>query len=222
MITNLFRIFDPRSSLLSISWILLPMILIIINLNVWKDFPNVTSFKNKIIYIFKKEVSFTLKKSEIGRQNIIIIIFLLILLINFIALYPYIFSLTSHLSINLPISLVIWIALMIFGWMKNTNHILSHLVPQGTPGPLMMFIVLIELVRNLIRPITLCVRLTANLIAGHLLITLLGNSLVNIKLIFLPIYIRIPLSLTILESAVACIQAYVFITLLTLYLNELK
>ena len=86
----------------------------------------------------------------------------------------------------------------------------------------MSFIVLIELVRNIIRPITLCVRLTANLIAGHLLITLLGNSLISIssKISFLSVVA--PLTLTVLESAVACIQAYVFITLITLYITEVK
>jgi F-type H+-transporting ATPase subunit a len=111
---------------------------------------------------------------------------------------------------------------MRFGWVKNTNHILAHLVPQGTPGALINFMVLIELVSNLIRPITLCVRLTANIIAGHLLISLLGNALVRISLTGTAFLLIIPIMLTILEAAVACIQAYVFITLITLYTTEIK
>jgi F-type H+-transporting ATPase subunit a len=99
---------------------------------------------------------------------------------------------------------------------------LAHLVPQGTPAALIIFIVMIELTRNIIRPITLCVRLTANLIAGHLLISLLGNALVSIRTPTNILAMPIPLILTILESAVACIQAYVFITLITLYTTEVK
>jgi F-type H+-transporting ATPase subunit a len=99
---------------------------------------------------------------------------------------------------------------------------LSHLVPQGTPSALIIFIVIIELVSNIIRPITLCVRLTANLIAGHLLMSLLGNALTSLPIITGIFALPVPLILTILESAVACIQAYVFITLITLYTTEVK
>lgn len=99
---------------------------------------------------------------------------------------------------------------------------LSHLVPQGTPAALMIFIVVIELVSNIIRPITLCVRLTANLIAGHLLMSLLGNALASIGTLISIAALPIPLILTILESAVAFIQAYVFMTLITLYTTEVK
>lgn len=99
---------------------------------------------------------------------------------------------------------------------------LAHLLPQGTPTLLIMFMVIIEIVSNIIRPITLCVRLTANLIAGHLLMSLLGNSLLRIRKLRAIISLASPIALTVLESAVACIQAYVFITLITLYTTELK
>ena len=61
-----------------------------------------------------------------------------------------------------------------YAWIKETTNALAHLVPLGTPAPLMPFMVVIEVIRNLIRPITLSVRLAANMIAGHLLLTLLG------------------------------------------------
>lgn len=99
---------------------------------------------------------------------------------------------------------------------------LAHLVPSGTPTFLISFIVLIEITRNLIRPITLCVRLTANLIAGHLLMTLLGDILTSISYLSRIIIIVAPLILTTLETAVAGIQAYVFITLITIYTTEIK
>lgn len=222
MITNLFSVFDPRSSIFSRNWIISIIILSFISISVWKIRTPHSKKIKKILVTFFKEVTFTLKRREKGTPSIIILIFLAILMINFLALYPQVFSITSHLVITLPLSLISWLAIVIFGWMKNTNHILAHLVPQGTPVALISFIVLIEITRNLIRPITLCVRLTANLIAGHLLISLLGNSLISVSS-YIAFFRRIaPLTLTILESAVACIQAYVFITLTTLYITEVK
>jgi len=174
----------------------------------------------KVIRFLLKEVSFTLKVVKKGEVGFILSLFLSILLINVIALFPQVFSLTSHVVITLPLALIAWLSINLIGWLKNTNHMLSHLVPQGTPIALMSFIVLIELTRSLIRPITLCVRLTANIIAGHLLITLLGNALIRTS--FGRLFIVVPLILTILETAVAFIQSYVFITLITLYVTEVK
>ncbi|KAB1728998.1 ATP synthase F0 subunit 6, partial [Klebsiella pneumoniae] len=94
--------------------------------------------------------------------------------------------------------------------MKETIHALAHLVPLGTPPALMPFIVLIELIRNIIRPITLSVRLAANIIAGHLLLTLLGNQGLRANLLTLFIIIIAQVLLLVLEFSVAIIQSYVF------------
>ena len=97
---------------------------------------------------------------------------------------------------------------------------LAHLVPQRTPGPLIVFIVIIETVSNIIRPLTLAVRLSANIIAGHLLITLLGNqTAISYNFTLLTLLITQILLLT-LESAVAIIQSYVFAVLSSLYSSE--
>jgi len=98
---------------------------------------------------------------------------------------------------------------------------LAHLVPQSTPGALMPFMVVIETIRNIIRPLTLAVRLMANMVAGHLLITLLGNqTTLTSGLIFLSLILTQIILLT-LESAVAIIQSYVFAVLSTLYAREI-
>jgi F-type H+-transporting ATPase subunit a len=94
-------------------------------------------------------------------------------------------------------------------------------VPTGTPAFLIPIIVIIETVRNIIRPMTLSIRLAANIVAGHLLLTLLGSqgpilSLVNLIFLIIGLYL-----LLLLEVAVACIQSYVFTILSSLYLNEL-
>lgn len=101
------------------------------------------------------------------------------------------------------------------------NHIFCHLVPVGTPGILIPFMVCIETIRNLIRPGSLAVRLTANIIAGHLLITLLGNRSIDSG-IYLYIIIFVQIILIIFESAVCLIQAYVFTVLRTLYSREVN
>jgi len=222
MISNLFSVFDPRSALLSISWVIPVFTITIIRKKIWMKQRNWGKLVTTIILNFKKEVKFSIEKTEKGTELIVMTLFLTIIILNFSALYPQNFSVTSHLSFTIPLSLSIWLTVVMFGWYNKTNHMLSHLLPQGTPTALIIFIVLIELTRNLIRPITLCVRLTANLIAGHLLMTLLGNLIINLNVQISILIIVSPLILSILESAVACIQAYVFITLITLYTTETK
>jgi F-type H+-transporting ATPase subunit a len=119
------------------------------------------------------------------------------------------------------LALPLWFRFILYGWINNTNHIFAHLVPQRTPTALIPFMVLIESIRNVIRPITLSVRLIANIVAGHLLITLLGNqTAVASNVILLSLIVTQILLLT-LESAVAIIQAYVFAVLTTLYSREI-
>ena len=96
----------------------------------------------------------------------------------------------------------------------------AHLVPLGTPIVLIPFIVLIETVRNIIRPITLSVRLAANLTAGHLLLILLGERIVGATPLIILGVTAAQLALITLEGAVAVIQSYVFATLTTLYARE--
>ncbi|KYN50574.1 ATP synthase subunit a, partial [Trachymyrmex cornetzi] len=99
--------------------------------------------------------------------------------------------------------------------------LLAHLTSSGTPPILIPFIVIIESISLIIRPLTLAIRLTANIIAGHLLLTLLGSSGININnLSTLSILIFTQILLLTLEIAVSLIQAYVFSILSTLYRRE--
>jgi F-type H+-transporting ATPase subunit a len=94
-------------------------------------------------------------------------------------------------------------------------------VPQRTPGVLIPFMVLIERTSNVIRPMTLAIRLSANMIAGHLLMTLLGNQLSSAIGLRLIILILVQFLLVSLEIAVSVIQSYVFSILITLYVSEI-
>lgn len=131
------------------------------------------------------------------------------------------FTNTRHLVFTLSIALPVWLGPMLWSIVLQYNNMFAHLVPTGTPGILMPVIVVIETVRNVIRPGTLSIRLAANMIAGHLLLTLLGSQGANVRFTLIFILIIILILLVILELAVACIQSYVFTILSSLYLNEL-
>nr|AGA83677.1 ATP synthase subunit 6 [Artisornis metopias metopias] len=146
-----------------------------------------------------------------------------LLLINLLGLLPYTFTPTTQLSMSLALAFPLWLATLLTGLRNQPSTTLGHLLPEGTPTLLIPALVLIETTSLLIRPIALGVRLTANLTAGHLLIQLISTATISLMttmpvvslLTFLILFL-----LTILEVAVAMIQAYVFVLLLSLYLQE--
>lgn len=220
MITNLFSIFDPSTRIfISLNWIRLTIPILLIQYKYWLIPSRINilwSSINKFIFI---EFKLLTKKKILINLIIFIRLIKIILLFNLLGLFPYIFTPTSHLNVNLALSLSLWIRFMIYGWWTNTNKIFIHLVPINTPTVLINFIVIIESIRNIIRPWTLAIRLTANILAGHLLLSLLGNSIGHF-LIIIPIILIIQNILFILEISVAIIQSYVFSILRTLYFNE--
>ncbi len=225
MITNLFSVFDPSSSIfnLSLNWLSTFLGILIIPSMYWLIPSRYHIFWNNILLTLHKEFKTLLGPiGANGSTFIFVSLFSIILFNNFIGLFPYIFTSTSHLTLTLTLALPLWLCFMLFGWINNTQHIFAHLVPQGTPAVLMPFMVCIETISNVIRPGTLAVRLTANIIAGHLLLTLLGNTGPGIPSILLGVLIITQIALLVLESAVAIIQSYVFAVLRTLYSREVN
>nr|AFQ62211.1 ATP synthase F0 subunit 6 [Hypomedon debilicornis] len=220
MMTNLFSSFDPSTIFLSLNWISTFIGLFFIPSMFWLIPSRWNYFWIKITLILHNEFKILLGTKFKGSTLIFISLFSMILFNNFLGLFPYIFTSSSHLVMTLALALPLWLSFMIYGWFNNTIHMFAHLVPQGTPPVLMPFMVLIESISNIIRPGTLAVRLAANMIAGHLLLTLLGNTGPSMSLIMINILIFIQLLLLILESAVSIIQSYVFAVLSTLYSSE--
>nr|YP_009654879.1 ATP synthase F0 subunit 6 [Scotinophara lurida]QCI09447.1 ATP synthase F0 subunit 6 [Scotinophara lurida] len=222
MMTNLFSTFDPATSLnYSLNWMSTFLSFMLLPYSYWM-LPNRSmimfqSITKKLHYEFKLLMQSNESK---GMTLITISLFLFILMNNFMGLMPYIFTSSSHLTFSLSLALPLWLSMMIFGWFKNTNSMFSHLVPSGTPSVLMPFMVLIETISNIIRPGSLAVRLTANMIAGHLLMSLLGNKSIDSNNTILMFIISIQIILMLFEAAVAIIQAYVFSVLTTLYSSE--
>lgn len=222
---NLFEIFDPSNSIItSLNWLRILIILMIIPYSYW-IIPNrsliiLYLFINYIFYEFKLLTSLKYKINIFIFFNLIIII----LIINFIGLFPYIFTSTSQISINLSIALTLWIRFFIYRIWNKPLKTLAHLVPQNTPTQLINFISLIEFIRKIIQPWTLSIRLTANIIAGHLLLSLLRNFIINyFNILPLTLFsILIQNILLILEISVSIIQSYVFSILSLLYFIEIK
>ena len=222
MITNLFSVFDPSSSLgsLPLNWVSTFLGIGFIPFLYWAMPSRWSLMWTIITQKLHLEFKTLLGPAQTGVTIMFVSLFTLIVFNNFLGLLPYIFTRTSHLSMTLSISLPLWIAFITFGWINNTEHIFAHLVPQGTPGVLIPFMVLIETIRNVIRPGTLAVRLAANMIAGHLLLTLLRSTGPSAGSLLLILLVTTQVLLLMLESAVAIIQSYVFAVLSTLYASE--
>ena len=222
---SLFSSFDSLSSIFNfpLNWLSVLVFLLFFPRNFYLK-------KNKFIKLFYEVINYLFQEIKIsigsvktpGLGHIFISLFILIVFSNFIGLFPYIFTASSHIAITVSLALPLWLGYIILSTFNNLNFFLSHLVPIGTPYPLMPFIVLIEIVRRVIRPLTLSVRLAANMVAGHLLIILIRRPINMLSwVIFMPTLLML-LALLILELAVSFIQSYVFTTLISLYIIEVN
>nr|QST17211.1 ATP synthase F0 subunit 6 [Delphinapterus leucas]QST17276.1 ATP synthase F0 subunit 6 [Delphinapterus leucas]QST17289.1 ATP synthase F0 subunit 6 [Delphinapterus leucas]QST17341.1 ATP synthase F0 subunit 6 [Delphinapterus leucas]QST17354.1 ATP synthase F0 subunit 6 [Delphinapterus leucas] len=150
-------------------------------------------------------------------------LFLFITSTNLLGMLPHSFTPTAQLSMNLGMAIPLWAGTVVTGFRNKTKISLAHLLPLGTPTFLIPMLVTIETISLFIQPLALAVRLTANITAGHLLLHLIGSmtlALTNISLFTAFITFTILTLLTILEFAVALIQAYVFTLLVSLYLQD--
>nr|YP_004769565.1 ATP synthase F0 subunit 6 [Spilornis cheela]AEK79948.1 ATP synthase F0 subunit 6 [Spilornis cheela] len=176
-----------------------------------------------LINLTTKQLMLPLNKGGHKWALILTSLMMLLLTANLLGLLPYTFTPTTQLSMNMALAFPLWLATLLTGLRNQPTVSLGHLLPEGTPTPLIPALILIETTSLLIRPLALGVRLTANLTAGHLLIQLISTA-TTVLLPILPavsaLTALILLLLTVLEIAVAMIQAYVFVLLLSLYLQE--
>nr|YP_010185790.1 ATP synthase F0 subunit 6 [Ficedula hyperythra]QVL23287.1 ATP synthase F0 subunit 6 [Ficedula hyperythra] len=175
------------------------------------------------INLLTKQLMMPIHKKGHKWALILTSLMIFLLLINLLGLLPYTFTPTTQLSMNLALAFPLWLATLLTGLRNQPSASLGHLLPEGTPTPLIPALIMIETTSLLIRPLALGVRLTANLTAGHLLIQLISTAtmalLSTMPLVSL-LTLIVLLLLTVLEVAVAMIQAYVFVLLLSLYLQE--
>nr|YP_004221840.1 ATP synthase F0 subunit 6 [Brachyhypopomus occidentalis]BAJ54420.1 ATPase subunits 6 [Brachyhypopomus occidentalis] len=225
MMTNLFDQF------MSPALLGLPLIVIALTLP-WAMYPSPTSrwLNSRMValqgWFFSQYThQLLLPVNTKGHKWALILTSLMTFLItlNVMGLLPYTFTPTTQLSLNMGLALPFWLATVLTGLRNQPTASLGHLLPEGTPVPLIPVLIIIETISLFIRPLALGVRLTANLTAGHLLIHLIASAVVALAPMMTTLALLTALVLallTILEIAVAVIQAYVFVLLLTLYLQE--
>nr|WQM56331.1 ATP synthase F0 subunit 6 [Karstsinnectes sp. l LD-2023] len=213
------------------SYMGIPLIVIAITLP-WVLFPTPSSrwINNRLItiqgwFINRFTNQLMLPLNAAGHKWALLLASLMVFLItiNMLGLLPYTFTPTTQLSLNMGFAVPLWLATVLIGMRNQPTVALGHLLPEGTPIPLIPVLIIIETISLFIRPLALGVRLTANLTAGHLLIQLIATA-VFVLLPMMPtvavLTATVLLLLTLLEVAVAMIQAYVFVLLLSLYLQE--
>tara|TARA_Y100000590_G_scaffold330545_1_gene375528 strand:+ start:290 stop:1024 length:735 start_codon:yes stop_codon:yes gene_type:complete len=147
-------------------------------------------------------------------------LFMFVLFCNMVGMLPYSFTVTSHIIVTFVLAAIIFVGVTIIGFIKHGLKYLELFVPKGVPALLLPLIVVIEIISYLSRPISLSVRLFANMMAGHTMLKVFGGFVISLGLLggWLPLGFSV--ALTGLEILVAFLQAYVFAILTCIYLND--
>ena len=153
-------------------------------------------------------------------------IFMFILTVNFIGLFPYAFTVTSHIIITVAFALLVFLTVVVYGFAKNGLRFLKLFVPSGVPIYILPLVTFIEVLSFISRPVSHSVRLFANMLAGHISLKVFGGFVVMllgagaVGWIGAIIPLGLTVALTALELLVAVLQAYVFAILTCIYLND--
>jgi F-type H+-transporting ATPase subunit a len=150
----------------------------------------------------------------------ILSLFLFVLGCNAVGLVPYSFTPTSHIIVTFAMAAFVFIGVTIIAFFKHGLHFFSFFAPKGVPLWLMPILVPIEIISYLIRPLTLSVRLFANMLAGHIMLKVFAGFVIMLGILFGWVPLLFTSAFFALEVLVACLQAYVFAILTCLYLND--
>nr|AFH37549.1 ATP synthase F0 subunit 6 [Creteuchiloglanis kamengensis] len=200
----------------------LPSILILTPTNRYQN-NRLMSLQSWFIKTFTQQLLTPLNQGGHKWAMILASLMMFILTLNIMGLLPYTFTPTTQLSLNMGLAVPLWLATVVIGLRNQPTAALGHLLPEGTPVLLIPILIVIETISLFIRPLALGVRLTANLTAGHLLIQLISTATITLAPTMTTVAMltaTLLVLLTLLEVAVAIIQAYVFVLLLSLYLQE--
>jgi ATP synthase subunit 6 len=191
--------------------------------------PSKYQFCAEMLYDFVS----TLVHEQLGAQNapkfvtIVFSVFLYVLMANLLGLIPFSFAITAQLVVAFGLSFSLFIGVTLIGVLKHKLHFLSFFLPSGAPIALAPLLVLIEIISYIFRPISLGVRLFANITAGHSLLAIIAGfswTMLGVNTIFMTALAAVPAIVIIaifgLEIAVAFLQAYVFAVLLCIYLKD--
>jgi F-type H+-transporting ATPase subunit a len=147
-------------------------------------------------------------------------LFMFILFCNLIGMVPFTFTVTSHIIVTFVMAAVVFLGVTVIGFVRHGTHFLKLFVPSGVPIFLLPLLVVIELLSYLTRPISLSVRLFANMMAGHTMLKVFGGFVVALGVLAGWAPLAFVVALTGLEIGIAILQAYVFAILTCIYLND--
>nr|YP_010713566.1 ATP synthase F0 subunit 6 [Monetaria moneta]WDA98698.1 ATPase subunit 6 [Monetaria moneta] len=228
MLVDIFSSFDDNNqvfmSLYMLMWFFSLATILLFSSWYWVTSPRWST----MIMIFKDTVTSQIFRSFGlnlgGFINVVTALFLFLIFINLSGMIPYVFSPTSHLAVSLSLGLPFWLSLIVSAVFFDPRAVVAGLLPMGAPAALNPFLVIVETVSIMVRPITLSVRLAANMSAGHIVLTLVGNYLtasIFMSSVFSTLFIvLIQVFYTIFEFGISLIQAYIFCLLITLYSDE--
>ena len=147
-------------------------------------------------------------------------LFMFVLFCNMLGMLPYSFTVTSHIIVTFALAAIIFIGVTIIGFVNHGVGYLKLFIPSGVPVVLLPIIVIIEIISYLARPVSLSVRLFANMMAGHTMLKVFGGFVISLGIIggWLPLSFTV--ALIGLEVLIAFLQAYVFAILTCIYLND--
>ena len=183
--------------------------------------PSKTQFITEMSYTFiAKMINDTAGSGAKSFFPFIFTLFMFVLFCNMIGMLPYSFTVTSHIIVTFMLAATVFIGVTIIGFIKHGIKYLELFVPKGVPIILLPLIIVIEIISYLSRPVSLSVRLFANMMAGHTMLKVFGGFVISLGLLggWLPLGFSV--ALTGLEILVAFLQAYVFAILTCIYLND--
>nr|YP_002726384.1 ATP synthase F0 subunit 6 [Siphonaria pectinata]ACE62829.1 ATP synthase F0 subunit 6 [Siphonaria pectinata] len=218
MATDLFSALDSNQigTFSFLVW-MTPMIVAALFFNsvTWVESPN--KVLSLVIYSVNSETN---QKKILPLKLYIFSLMFFLVSMNLIGLAPYVYGTTSALWVASSLALVSWGMLILSGWIKFPKESAAHLAPAGAPAGLMPLLVLIETISILIRPLTLTVRLVANISAGHIVMSLIASCLVSSGFTVLVPVFFVHIGYSMFEVFVCFIQAYIFSLLIKLYAEE--
>nr|YP_010583718.1 ATP synthase F0 subunit 6 [Histioteuthis bonnellii]UXN83914.1 ATP synthase F0 subunit 6 [Histioteuthis bonnellii] len=228
MMVDIFSSFDDHNSTLFsahfMSWSLSLWSLFFINSSYWVNPSNLTNMMNMPKQAINIQTTRSFSMNLGGFSLLISSLFITIINFNMLGLMPYVFSTTSHLAMTFTLALPLWLSLIISSYVNNPYSSLAFMLPLGTPSFLIPFLPIIETLSIMVRPITLAIRLAANISAGHIILTLIGDyltiSILSNSYMVSSLVALLQVGYFIFEIGIGIIQGYIFSLLITLYTDD--
>nr|QXJ42138.1 ATP synthase F0 subunit 6 [Sepiolinae sp. GS-2021] len=228
MMVDIFSSFDDHNSTMfsihMMTWLLSLWSLFFINSSYWINTSNLYNSMSLPKQAINIQITRSYSMNMGGFTLMISSLFITIINFNMLGLMPYVFSTTSHLAMTFVLALPLWLSLIMSSYINNPYSSLASMLPLGTPTFLIPFLPVIETLSILVRPITLSIRLAANISAGHIILTLIGDyltiSMLSSSYFISSLVLIIQTGYFIFEIGIGIIQGYIFSLLITLYTDD--